>query len=248
MRTYTTCATCGHQLDVSPAMPPGYMTHDDCPPATDPLTQLRKRYLAAVESGADDDEVNALAEQLDDWDGRPPQLLAAALLYAAWGWPVFPCAPGLKRPATRHGLNEATTDADQITAWWTAWPHANVAVATGHRFDVIDVDPAGADWWRRHGNTDGPLPDIHGEVSTPRVLGRHLYVEPTGMRSKAGLAPGVDYRGLGGYVLVPPSVLSRNAYEPKPGQRWPVLAHHPVYTWAVYPSPTIKSAAGSAVD
>ena len=236
---YTTCATCGTQLDVPPATPPGHMTHPDCPPATDPYTLLRNRYLAALEHGAPDHEVTALETQLDEWDTRPPQMEFAALTYASWGWPVFPCRPGLKVPATAHGLTEATTDREQIIDWWWRWPRANVAVATGHAFDVIDVDPDGADWWRRHGHVDGPLPDIHGEVSTPRAQGRHLYVAPTGMRNKTGLAPGIDYRGLGGYVLAPPSVLTPAAYDHKRGAPPPPLARHPVYTWTVYPSPTV---------
>lgn len=240
MRTYTSCASCGHQLDVSPAMPPGYMTHYDCPAATDPYTLLRNRYLAALAGGYSDAEVTELENQLDNWDSRPPQMEAAALRYASWGWPVFPCRPGLKRPATEHGLKEATTNPEQIKDWWWRWPHANIGVATGYAFDAIDVDPGGIEWWRRHGHEHGPLPDIHGKVSTPRIAGMHLYVKPTGMGNKAGLAPGIDYRGAGGYVLVPPSVLTPAAYERKKDAPPPKLAFHPVYSWTVYPSPAIK--------
>lgn len=239
MRTYTTCATCGNQLDVSPAMPPGYMTHYDCPPATDPASVMRRDLIRAFET-ENAEAIRDLSARLDAWDERPPQLEAAAHTYAAWGWPVFPCAPGLKRPATEHGLKQATTDPDQIRAWWRRWPRANVAVATGYAFDVIDIDPGGIDWWRQHGHEHGPLPDIHGKVSTPRIVGWHLYVKPTGMRNKTGLATGIDYRGLGGYVLVPPSVLTPAAYDHKRDAPPPRLAHHPVYSWTVYPSPVIK--------
>lgn len=240
MRTYTTCAICDRQLTVTPTMPAGYMTHDECGPATDPLTLLRHAYLDAVERGADDAELADREHQLDSYDDRPPRLLAAALRYTEWGWPVFPCAPGLKRPATEHGLTEATTDASQIRAWWRKWPRANIGVATGHAFDVFDVDPAGIGWWRQHGHEHGPLPDIHGTVSTPRAVGMHLYVEPTGMRNKTGLARGVDFRGVGGYVLVPPSVLTPAAYDRKKGGPPVQLARHPVYSWTVYPSPAVK--------
>lgn len=242
MRAYTTCAGCGNQLTVTPAMPAGYMSHKDCPPATDPLTLLRNAYLAAFERGADDTELTEYETQLDSYDDRAPRMEAAAQLYAAWGWPVFPCRPGLKTPATEHGLTEATTDPDQIGEWWWRWPNANVAVATGHAFDVLDIDPAGIHWWRQHGHEHGPLPDIHGRVSTPRAIGFHLYLTPTGMRNKTGLAAGVDYRGLGGYVLVPPSRLTPAAYDRKPGAAPVRLATHPVYSWTVYPSPVIKPA------
>lgn len=240
VRTYTTCATCGHQLDVTPTMPPGYMTHDNCPHATDPLTTIRNSYLAALHRDADDAELTALERQLDEWDNQPPQMEAAALLYASWGWPVFPVAAGLKRPATEHGLKEATTDAEKITEWWWRWPTANIGVATGYAFDVLDVDPGGIHWWRQHGHEHGPLPDIHGKVSTPRTVGMHLYVKPTGLGNKAGLAPGIDYRGMGGYVLVPPSRVTPAAYSHKRNTPPPRLAIHPIYTWTVYPSPAIK--------
>jgi hypothetical protein len=36
-------------------------------------------------------------------------ILRQALAYARRGWPVFPCQPGQKVPATRHGYKDATT-------------------------------------------------------------------------------------------------------------------------------------------
>jgi hypothetical protein len=67
-----------------------------------------------------------------------------ALAYAAHGWPVFPCQPGGKQPATRHGFLDATTDPDKITWWWRRQPGANLAIATGQPGpDVLDVDQHG---------------------------------------------------------------------------------------------------------
>jgi len=44
-----------------------------------------------------------------------------------------------------HGVKDATTNRARILAWWTRHPQANIGLATGHRFDVLDVDgPAGA--------------------------------------------------------------------------------------------------------
>jgi Bifunctional DNA primase/polymerase, N-terminal len=45
--------------------------------------------------------------------------LGQAFAYARHGWPVFPCLPGQKIPATRHGFRDATTDEQQITAWFS---------------------------------------------------------------------------------------------------------------------------------
>ncbi len=44
--------------------------------------------------------------------------LRQALAYARHGWPVFPCLPGLKIPATTHGFRDASTDEQQITEWF----------------------------------------------------------------------------------------------------------------------------------
>ena len=43
-----------------------------------------------------------------------------------------------------HGVKDATTNRARVVAWWTRHPQANLGLATGHRFDVLDVDgPAG---------------------------------------------------------------------------------------------------------
>jgi hypothetical protein len=68
-----------------------------------------------------------------------------ALEYARRGWPVFPCGPGTKKPATRHGFHDATPDPEQIRSWWHRVPAANLAIATGRSGpDVLDVDQHGS--------------------------------------------------------------------------------------------------------
>ena len=63
--------------------------------------------------------------------------------YAALGWAVFPCRPGDKRPATQHGCLDATTDVDQIRAWWTEIPDLNIGLACGEISGItaLDIDP-----------------------------------------------------------------------------------------------------------
>ena len=56
-------------------------------------------------------------------------MLRQALEYAARGWPVFPCQAGQKTPATAHGYRDATTDPEQITAWFAQGPQ----LEPGHR-------------------------------------------------------------------------------------------------------------------
>jgi hypothetical protein len=104
-----------------------------------------------------------------------------------------------------HGVKDATTNRARILAWWTRHPQANIGLATGHRFDVLDVDgPAGVQAIRElaatHGlYSSGPLVHTGGG-------GWHYYLAPTGLGNvhPAGLEH-VDWRGRGGYVVAPPS-------------------------------------------
>jgi len=104
-----------------------------------------------------------------------------------------------------HGLKEATTNRARVLAWWTQQPQANIGLACGHRFDVLDVDgPIGA-------HTIQELAATYGlESSGPLVRtgggGWHYYLASTGLGNArpADLAH-VDWRGRGGYVVAPPS-------------------------------------------
>lgn len=234
MLTHTACASCGETLVLEPhvIVRPGYISHARCPEPADHASVLTREFLAAALAD-DNDRADQLAAQLDSLADQPPNMPAAARAYAAWGWPIFPLKPGLKIPVVKHGFKAATTDVDKIDDWWWRWPHAGIGVATGWMFDVIDLDGAGGfRWLASHRDTDGVLPDVHACVSTPR--GQHLYIKPTGTHNLAGFAPGVDYRGKGGYVILPPTRLVGAAYV---GKELPMSLR---YSWAIYPSPAIK--------
>ncbi len=154
-------------------------------------------------------------------------LLDAALSYAARGIPVYPahwprptpggatlacscprgpaCDRPAKHPLTRHGGTDATCDPAQLERWWHRWPEANLGLATGVVFDALDVDgPAGLAALRQLARTaelrlPGPLVATGGG-------GWHYWFAPTGLgnRPPRGL-PQVDWRGMGGCVLAPPS-------------------------------------------
>ena len=121
------------------------------------------------------------------------------------GYRVFPCAPFSKLPITPHGYKDATTDLGQILTWWHDQPKANIGLATGNGIIVADLDCG--EFWRR--TTVNPP-----RCSTPNG-GFHLYFmvggkAPTTARK---IGPGIDTRGDGGYVIVPPSRLSNGRYE-----------------------------------
>jgi hypothetical protein len=104
-----------------------------------------------------------------------------------------------------HGVKDATCNRARILAWRTRHPQANIGLATGHRFDVLDVDgPAGAQAIRA-------LAATHGLASSGPLVrtgggGWHFYLASTGLGNvhPEGLEH-VDWRGRGGYVVAPPS-------------------------------------------
>jgi hypothetical protein len=143
--------------------------------------------------------------------------LRRALAFAESGWPVFPCQPGQKIPATRHGFLDATTDPEQITRWFARHPGRNLAIATGAPGpDVLDVDQhgqAGNGFAAFNRLTRAGL--IHGAsayVATPGG-GLHAYFAGTGQRNGHLPAHHIDFRSTGGYVLTPPSQVDGKPYQ-----------------------------------
>ena len=156
--------------------------------------------------------------------------LRAALRYAdEFHLPVFPlhspsdgptgcschtknCDDQAKHPRTADGSRGASTDPAQIERWWLMWPDANVAVATGPASEVyvLDMDPpkGGDESLRDLVQKHGPLP--HTPTVATGGVGEHYYFSaPEGIiiRNSAGkIGPGLDVRGVGGYVVAPPSL------------------------------------------
>jgi hypothetical protein len=140
---------------------------------------------------------------------------AHALRYAAMGYAVHPVDAN-KHPMTAHGHLDATTDAETITSWWITWPTANVAITTAGLV-VVDCDP-GAEAWVSRDWADAP------SARTPRGGRHYYYSRPAGKswRCSAGrLAPNVDTRTDGGFVLAPPSETAAGAYAWLPGFELP---------------------------
>jgi hypothetical protein len=134
-------------------------------------------------------------------------MLRTALALASRGMHIFPCLPRDKRPATAHGLLDATRDTEVIKSWWRAEPAANVAVRCGAVSGIIVIDVDGAETaLTRLEAEHGALPET---VETITARGRHLwFAHPGGTvpNSAGRIAAGIDVRGDGGYALAPPSI------------------------------------------
>ena len=149
----------------------------------------------------------------------------AAQAYAAIGWRIFPVhgidtdgrctcgkpACGGKHPITAQGFKDASSDPERIHAWWGRHPDANVGIPTGPASGLLVIDIDEGKGWESADRleADGDL------FSSTRVVktgggGLHLYFHyPEGMtirNSTGNLAPGIDVRAAGGYVIAPPSL------------------------------------------
>jgi hypothetical protein len=156
--------------------------------------------------------------------------LGAALGWAKQGIPVIPlygvadgicdcregseCRSAGKHPLSRlvpRGVKNASTDPEKIRNWWGAAPLANVGIVMGGplRFLALDVDP------RSGGDASlYDLVEVRGDkwLKTLTVktggLGSHLiFTMPAGVKvSRAKLAPGIDLKTEGGYLVAAPSI------------------------------------------
>lgn len=135
------------------------------------------------------------------------------------GLRVFPCNG--KTPATSHGCKDATTDPAQVAEWWGGGSTYNVAIATGGGIVVLDVD---ADHERgKYGDETladleqqyGPLPETWTCLTGGGGVHYYFQCDDPALTVGAGFAPGLDYRGAGGYVVAPPSIhpTTGRAYE-----------------------------------
>lgn len=153
------------------------------------------------------------------------EMRAAALELAAAGYRVFPlysvtkagaCTCGRKdcdvkrmgkHPRTADGFKSASADVSAWgEGWWAGRIPENVGVATGAGVVVIDVDVGGGG----QDNWDALCEGSAGGVCCRTGSGgQHLWYRlPEGVRvqcSVSKLCRGVDVRGDGGYVVVPPS-------------------------------------------
>jgi hypothetical protein len=146
-------------------------------------------------------------------------------------WPTFP-ANG-KRPIVAGGYKSASTDPGAVRQFWRDHPGSNIAVATGAVAWVLDIDP-------RHGGAEAlaELEREHGALpDTVRSLtpggGGHVYFAPSPQvtTSRGQLPGGLDVRGYGGYVIVPPSA----GPDPQTRYRWEIGASPDELPLAVAP-------------
>lgn len=168
------------------------------------------------------DEMDQLDTERDERLQRPEALMQAALWYVGQGVPVFPLQPRSKEPFPgSRGFKDATTDTGQVRHWWGQAPDANIGAPTGVLFDVIDIDGQAGfaslaqlreggmilrPTFLAGGDDDAEVEEwVYATSYTPNRGGRHFFISANGDGCKPGFRDGIDYKGAGGYVVMPPS-------------------------------------------
>lgn len=138
-----------------------------------------------------------------------------AVLCIAKYFPVFPVRERTlddlrkrKRPYIKGWGKEATQDRKQIQRWWKEFPKALVGVPTGKRSGIFAIDLDEYEGLKGHELLQF-LPDMPKTLWNITQRGVHLlfkFNEKFPVANSTGvLHAGIDVRGEGGYIIVPPS-------------------------------------------
>ncbi len=116
---------------------------------------------------------------------------------------MLPLYPERKQPAVLRGLTDATTELDQVGAWWDLNPDFNIGLVTGVAFDALDLD--GKEAVRVVNTLAGGYKHPGPVQNTGR--GYHLLFSASGSSNHTKLAKApIDYRGTRGYIVAAPSI------------------------------------------
>lgn len=136
-------------------------------------------------------------------------LAASAQEYRELGLSVFPVGRDKHPLIEWKPYQDELPHPDEIDVWWDRWPEANIGLATGKVSGLVVLDADGppglaslkslgtpaTTWLSRTGRTEGGWQQFFQHPGGAIHIG-----------NRAGLKPGLDVRGDGGYVIVPPSV------------------------------------------
>jgi hypothetical protein len=136
-------------------------------------------------------------------------VLQTALALIQHSLAVFPCRPRTKWPATAHGCKDASTDPDVVRSWWAANPQFNIGIATGEVSNIFVADTDDSDGQEGLGRLEAQHGSLPPTLQVCTAKGMHYYFRWPGVlvrNSASKVAPKIDVRGAGGYVLAPPSI------------------------------------------
>ena len=153
-----------------------------------------------------------------------PHILNQALALADRGFYVFPVKYGKKSPATAHGHNDANNDPTKIESDFGSG-NFNIGIKTGPESNIVVIDD---DTYKNGGTSIPVLEAKHGGLPPTltvktRAGGTHRYFNYPDRKIKSQngtIAPAVDIKADGGYVLGPPSWVDKDDKGPAGTYEW----------------------------
>ena len=138
------------------------------------------------------------------------ELLMAALAYQKKLFSVIPIAARDKKPLVGWETYQTRRPTEEeIGAWLAQWPDANIGIVTGAISGLIVID---LDTIEAKDKLKELLPgyDLRAVPRSRTGKGWQLFFKHPGVNvsNRAGIIPGLDVRGDGGYVVAPPSIHS----------------------------------------
>ncbi len=132
--------------------------------------------------------------------------LSAALRYQAMGLSIIPTSPEKIPLVEWKQFQSKSADAEQIIMWWTKWPDANPTLVTGKLSGIIALDLD-----KKHGRKSSEFDIPKTANAKSGNDGEHFYFKHPGTNVETRTAIsglGVDIRGDGGCIVLPPSINS----------------------------------------
>ncbi len=175
----------------------------------------------------------------DDATSLSPRFRYALNYAQKLGWAVFPCHTIIngactcgnaecrsqgKHPMTKNGVLDATTNIEQIIDWWTQYPHANIAVATGKVSGIVVIDIDINHTKGKYGDASLEQLEMDNKSKLPNDVyadtgggGLHYifeYPQDVEIKNSASrLGVNLDVRSDSGYIIAEPSLhISGNEY------------------------------------
>ncbi|MCX6782899.1 MAG: bifunctional DNA primase/polymerase [Candidatus Levybacteria bacterium] len=137
---------------------------------------------------------------MNNLDNNTNYKLEQALSLLKLGWSIIPLGID-KRPLIEwKPFQSEKASGEQLKEWFSK-TEVNIGVVTGKisNLIVVDIDP-------RHGGTEEDFKEVQTIKSATGGGGWHYYFQYVdGVQNSANIKPGIDIRGEGGYVVVPPS-------------------------------------------
>lgn len=141
-----------------------------------------------------------------DPDYWPDSQAQWALLWASYGFRIFPCERFLGRPLVSRWFREATSNEGHIIEWWSEHPNADIAALPDAAHAFV-VSPIGAEGRDSLCQVEAGLGDLQPLLTIPTPYGGHHYWMPgrAATTHHLGGRAGLHCYGLASYIYMPGS-------------------------------------------